>query len=129
MYKIGSIVELDSAEYELRHPKTGVGLGVIFTLAGPSHDRRTALQSARVKRAQATFAKEGRVDLPSFEEQQEQRLEDAIAGVIGWRGVDREYNQAAARAWFSDPREAWVVRQVVEAMGEQARFISDSASV
>ena len=128
MYQIGSIVEVESAEFELRHPKTGAPLGVVFTLAGPSHASRVALQSARVKRAQAVFAKEGRVDLPSFEEQQDQRIEDAVTGVIGWRGVAVEYSQAAARKWFSDPREAWVVRQVVEAMADQARFISDSAN-
>lgn len=127
MYQIGSIVEVESADYELRHPKTGEGLGVVFTLAGPSHQARVALQSARVKRAQAAFTKDGRVDLPSYEEQQEQRIEDVRAGVLGWKGADREFSPASAREWFSDPRQAWVVRQLAEAMGEQARFISDSA--
>lgn len=128
MYQIGSIVELESAQYELRHPKTGAGLGVIFTLAGPSHGVRQALQSARVARAQKVFQREGRVDLPSFEEQAEQRIEDACSGVLGWTGASEEFSPAQARKWFSDPREQWVVRQLSEALAEQNRFISDSAS-
>ena len=127
MYKIGSIIETETADYELRHPKTGVGLGVIFTLAGPSHDKRIALESARTERAQAAFRKSGTVELLSYEEQQAQRVETVIASVVGWSGVDREYSPAAARQWFSDPREAWVVRQLSEALNEQARFINDSA--
>jgi len=127
MYKIGSIVELESATYELKHPKTGEGLGVIFTLAGPSHAVRQSLQSARVARAQKVFQRDGRVDLPSFEEQAEQRIEDAVSSVLGWTGADVDYTPAAARKWFSDPREGWVVRQLTEALAEQTRFIEDSA--
>lgn len=128
MYKIGSIVELESASFDLKHPKTGAALGVTFTLAGPSHSARVALQSARVKRAQTVFQRDGRVDLPSFEEQQDQRIEDACAAVLGWSGVDGEFSPAAARKWFSDPHEAWVVRQITEALADQTRFIGDSAS-
>ena len=127
MYKIASITETETAEYEMRHPKTGAGLGVVFTLAGPSHDKRIALESARTERAQAAFRKSGVVELLSYEEQQAQRVETVIAAVLGWRGPDREYSPQAAREWFGNPREAWVVRQVADALNEQARFISDSA--
>lgn len=128
MYKIGSIVELESATFELKHPKTGAGLGLIFTIAGPSHAARQSLQSSRVARAQKVFQRDGRVDLPTFEEQAEQRIEDAVTSVLGWTGADTDYSPAAARKWFSDPRDGWVVRQLTEALAEQNRFIDDSAN-
>lgn len=127
MYKIDSIVELDTAEYTLRHPKTGAELGVVFTLAGPGHDKAVSLQSSRTARAQATFKKTGSFELLSYEEQQAQRVETAIARVLGWRGADVEYSKDAAREWFSKPSQQWVVRQIADALDETARFISDSA--
>lgn len=128
MYKIDSIVETDTAEYELRHPKTGAGLGVHFTLAGPGHDKSVALQSSRTARAQATFKKTGSFELLSYEEQQAQRVETCVARVLGWRGADVEFSRDAARTWFSDPKQRWVVNQISEALDENARFISDSAT-
>lgn len=128
MYKIDSIIELETAEYELRNPKTGAGLGVHFTLAGPGHEKAVALQSSRTARAQATFKKTGSFELLSYEEQQAQRVETVTARVLGWRGAEVEFSRDAARAWFSDPKQRWVVNQISEALDETARFISDSAT-
>lgn len=127
MYKIGSIVDAESAEYELKHPITGAPLGVVFTLAGPGHERRVALHAARTERAQEVFRRTGQIEMHSFTEQGAQRIETVTAAVLGWRGADRDFSYDAAREWFNDPRESWVVKQLAEAVADQARFIKDSA--
>jgi len=128
MFKIGSIADAESAEYELKHPVTGAALGVVFTLAGPGHERRVALQAARTERAQDVFRRTGQIEMLSVQEQEAQRIETVAAAVLGWRGADRDYSYDSAREWFNDPTQRWVVRQLADAVADQARFIKDSAN-
>lgn len=129
MFKIGAIRELESAEYELRNPKTNAGLGVFLMLAGPGHEKRVAFDAARVERQQASFKKSGVVELPGYEEQQAQTLELVCASVLGWRGLEDEFSPKAVRAWLGQPDQKWAVRQIANALADSALFISDSGDV
>jgi hypothetical protein len=130
MYKIGSIVELESATYELKHPKTGEGLGVIFTLAGPSH-AGSSVPAIGPRGASAEGIPARRARRSARRSKSRQSSASRMPSRRCWGGLVPTANTARPRpaSGSRDPREGWVVRQLTEALAEQTRFIEDSALV
>lgn len=129
-FEIGSIATVTEAEFELVHPRTRLGLGAFFTLAGPEHPMRKQWGIDQVRKARAQAA--ARSAAPAADDAQEQ-LDDykahVLSTVIGWRGIkkdgqDQPFSPSAAQALLLDPSSAWIVEQVVAVIGRSELFTS-----
>lgn len=139
-FDLDEIQDLQEAEIEIRHPKTGAGLGAFFTLAGPEHPQRRSLSMKLVRQARAEAARAGAAatqaqrsgkPLPvTFRDPEEDFSEsiNLLASItLGWRGVIRggeplPYSQGAVLELYSDPRCQWLVRQLQAAMHAEDVF-------
>lgn len=130
---LASISTLRSAEVEIVHPKTGVGLGVMFHLAGPEHPvrKRAGVEAARRLRDRLL------VDELDADATDQQELEVLVASTLGWRRKDDQgpvtfggaplaYSAEAARTLYTDPDRHWLRVQVRNALERRALFISGS---
>lgn len=137
---LDDVVEADTAEMELQHPQTGAGMGVWFTLAGPEHERRRAFSYAEQRDQRRRLAKVknlsiGKMLAESDPEDEEAKVTDyLVACTLGWRdlkiaGTSVAYSPEAARTLYTDPKRAYVRRQVKAFLEDSANFISSSSSV
>lgn len=135
---INSIIEQDSTEYELKNPKTEEGTGIFITLAGPEHEKRRAAAFAAQRRTRKQLAKvkgEGvwRALAESDPEEEEEQLTDSlVVCTLSWRNLELdgqpyEFSAENARKLYTDPRLAWVRRQVRAALDDANIFITSSA--
>ena len=121
--ELSNIIEQDSAEVELKNPKTGDGLGVFITVAGPEHEKRRATLYAAQRKTRKMLAKNKGADPWKLlaesdpEEEDEQVTDHLVACTLGWRNLDLngapyEFTAANARHLYTDAKFAWVRRQV-----------------
>ncbi len=135
---LNSIIEQDSTEIELRHPQTDDGLGIFMSIAGPEHDSRRAATFAAQRRTRRQLAKAKGNDVWKMlaeadpEDEEEHMTDFLVACTLGWRNLDidgrpLEFNAANARKLYTDPKRAWVRRQVRAALDDANLFIATSA--
>lgn len=129
---IANIIEVDSSEYELRHPTEQTPLGITFILAGPEHDARRDLDQQAQRRMRSRFSRTGQVQLDDPEEVREQVTRYLVGCTLGWRylvidGKPTDHSDAAAKALYENPRYAWIRRQIRAALDAQENFIRSSS--
>jgi hypothetical protein len=127
-----SIQDTDSVEFELKDPRDNkTPLGAFITLAGPEHPKRRTMVFAAQRRARVRMQKIGRLDFADPEEDEQAGIDMAVACTLGWRGIEEggkpvQFSEAAARDIYTRKGFTWIRRQVQDALGDQALFITDS---
>ena len=101
--------------------------GVTFTLAGPTHPVRKALDMARSRKVIQQYHKTGKMALPDPADAEATRTKDLATLTLGWDGYADDngpvqHSTAAAEALYSDPAMQWLCDQVDEALGNKALF-------
>lgn len=125
---IDSIEDLQEADIEITHPKTGAIVGTIRML-GPEHPVRRRMLFARIDRLNNDSLSGLR---PGAEEHYEE-MNDELADIVsGWNlvmgGKPLPFSKQAARELLSDPRRGWLRAQLVAARDNRERFIGASAN-
>lgn len=133
-FDLDDIQDLESAEIELLHPKTGNGLGAFVTLAGPEHPDRKRLTMAMIRRmrteqaraaaANAVAVRTGKqpaVNVTDPEDDTAETIENLAAITLAWRGMkfggqEMACTKQAALDLYRDPKRQWIVRQLIERM-------------
>lgn len=124
---------LAEAEIELKHPVTGVPVGVFVTIAGPEHERRKQRLFAMMRAQRAKIEKTGKFLASDPADDAADELETLVACTLGWRnmraaGAPIEWSAGACAALYADPKRAWVRDQVKQALDQRELFISGSAT-
>lgn len=102
--------------------------GVVFTLAGPTHPVRKAIEMAKSRKLIREANKTGRVTLPDPADAEAARPKDLAQLTLGWygyadeAGTPVEFSAEQAEALFSDPDLAWLLEQVEEGLGNKQLF-------
>jgi cytochrome P450 len=132
---LDSIATVDTADIELLHPITGESTGAFVTLAGPEHQQRKAevmaiLRRQRVRGVQQAqrFARGGKMDVQDPEEDERESMDMLARSILGWRGIKRNgqlvaFSAQAVKDLLSDPKCAWIVKQLLRAMNNDELFI------
>lgn len=129
MFEITSIKDALSAPIEIKHPVTGAALGPTFTLAGPEHPTRKAIDFAKQRKLRAAIQKSGKLELTDPADDELDAIEKLAACTLAWTGLSDggvavEYSPAAALKFYSTDGMGWLRAQLLAAMDERERFIS-----
>lgn len=127
LFDPATVDELEAADVTIVHPLTGKPTTMVVTVAGPQHQARRALLSARRQRMRDQLAETGKapVQTPALSDAED--LETLVECTIAWRGCAQPFSPAAARQLYSDPRRAWLRDQVHAALLDRQRFMTSSA--
>lgn len=132
MFKLESLADIDSAEVEIKDPTTGKGVGSFVTLAGPEHSIRKQRQLQRTRKLRQVFEKTGKFKLEDPEDREDENTQDLASSILGWRKVSLDgvtelpFSPVNVHKLLSDPKRAWLRRQLMEAMEDQVVFIQKS---
>lgn len=126
-YRVGSIADQSTGQYEALHPITGAPLGAFFTLRGPEHPQRKAVMHRLMRDARERAASGSPQDPADDEAEALALLADNI---VGWSGVlhpstgaPMPWTPEAARELVNDPEQQWLVDQLITATRRRALFI------
>ena len=109
---------LTEAELELKHPITGVPLGIFVTLAGHEHELRKQRLFSMMRAQRAKIEKTGKFLASDPADDTADELDTLVACTLGWRnmragGQQLEWSAGACAALYTDPKRAWVRDQVI----------------
>lgn len=131
-FNLRSIKTVDTAELSFKD-LDGNPTGVVFTLAGPTHPVRKAIEQAKSRKLIAEANKTGRIKLPDPADTEAEKPAMLAKCTLGWRGVvdengnDVMFSPATAEAMYADPELSWLADQVDEALGNKALFTKSAA--
>ncbi|HYF17690.1 MAG TPA: hypothetical protein VEA40_07445 [Ramlibacter sp.] len=138
---LDSIVEVDTAEYELLHPATGQPLGQVVTIMGPEHPKRKAMEQGRARELRLEFRKQGKMPVSDPVEDEAEAYETLITCtialadrkgerpvIVGGKPVTftEQTRGTVLRDFYTAPKRTWLAKQVLRALQEQDRFIESS---
>jgi hypothetical protein len=126
-FDLSTVEDVGTAEYELKHPITGEGIGAFILLAGPEHPDRRRITMALVRKMRADALRKSQKPQDPEEDLEESR-EMLVKITLGWRGIAKAgaplvFSAAAARELYADPKSQWLVKQLLSAMNDQELFI------
>ena len=133
MTNLRKIQSIPAAQVEIKD-ENGVGTGVLFEMAGPTHPKRKAITFAAARRAQSAFQQTGKFALDDPEEQAAQNTDNLAALTLGWKnftddsGAEIPFSQAEAAKLYADDGMAWLVDQLQAALNDKVRFMTRSAT-
>lgn len=120
---LSSLFASDTAEIQIKHPKTGETLeGVSITVAGNASEEyrrvRTELAKRRIESSRSI----------TVEELENSAMRMLVACIKGWKGiqmngVDYPFSAANAKELFGNPGYYWLKEQVEAGVGDVANFI------
>lgn len=124
--------------YTLKAPN-GDGTDVVFTLAGPTHPVRAALEKRQQSRGLREYNRKGKTSLPEDpDELKETVVERLIVCTLGWKNLvvedlfgDKpvEFNPANAKKLFSSDDYGWVRDNVAQALANVELFTKGSSAI
>ena len=126
-FNLKKIKTVETFKVEIKDEQ-GNPTGVVFTLAGPNHPVRKAVQMALNRKMIAHANKTGKVQLPDPEDAEKDRVKNLVSFTLGWTGygddagLEIPFSQATAQALYADPEMMWLADQVEAALGEKHRF-------
>lgn len=133
-FNLRSIKTAQTFDLEIKDTD-GNPTGVVFTLAGPNHPSRKALDMARNRQVINSANKTGRVILPDPADSEARKPKDLAVMTLGWSGYADEQGQpvpfapATAEAMYADPELQWLVDQVDEGLGNKALFTRSASAI
>jgi len=124
--------DVQTATVVLKNPATGAPTAATVNIVGPEHPTRKKIQMDRARRLRADFQRTGKLTVSDPLDDIDDETDFLVACVTDWAGLTSggkalEYNPAAVRALFTDPKRQWIRAQVKKALDEAERFISNSA--
>lgn len=128
-FNLRSIKTVDSFDLPIKD-QDGMPTGVVFTLAGPTHPARKAVEMAHNRRYVRAMHK-GQTPDPA--EAEATRAKDLSVQTLGWTGYVDESGQPvpfstqAAKDLYSEPQMQWLIDQVVEGLGNRALYTKGGA--
>lgn len=123
-----TLEQQDASEYKLTTP-AGDKTDIVFTLAGPTHPIRSALEKKITARGLREFNKKGKMQIGDDpDELREQQVERLVLCTLGWEnmemdGKEFDYSPQNARVLYSNQRFGWVRDQIDEALRGAENFI------
>lgn len=132
MFDIKSISDAQTAMVDVRDPVTNAPLGATFTVAGPEHPKRKAIEFARQRKLRATLQKTGKLELTDPADDELDQIDLLTECVLGWSGISDNgaeipFSKDAAAKLFATEGLGWLRGQLLAAMRENERFIQTSA--
>ena len=124
--------DIQTATVSLKNPATGAPTGATVDLIGPEHPARKKIQMDRARKLRTDFQRTGKISVSDPLEDVETQTDFLVACTAGWSGLTQGgaalvFSADAARALYTDPKRQGVRAQVVKALDEAERFISNSA--
>lgn len=123
---IANIVKYDEAiKYELVHPVTGDGLGIIFSVVSSASDQAKAIYRKQLKANVALQRKGKTIDVDEGEAQIIERL---AASIVGWDWADKEFREGAGAPEFNKSNIAdvlavdWIFDQISKQVNDIQNF-------
>lgn len=131
---LNSIIESDTGTYQLKHPVDGAPLGVTFTLAGPEHPVRQKITMQAARDMRRRVQKAGKLVLEDPEDEREQETGYLVACTLDWRDLEIAgkavaFSPTEARSLYTNPKFAWVRRQIRKALDDAEVFTVSSPKV
>jgi hypothetical protein len=131
-FDLESVISLDVAELQLRHPATRAPLPAFIQLAGPDHEIRRNLLHALMRERRQEFLSTGRAVPRDPAEDAADEVRVLVASTLGWRGLMRggkviEFSAGACAELYGDPRMAWVRDQVKAGADDAKLFLQTQA--
>ena len=144
MLDLDEVHDLDSAPYEVLHPRTQQPTGGVIVLAGPEHPARKEVVMAIMRRARAEAAlretqlieasrRPGRFKAPEAEVRDpavdmKEGIDNLVKATLGWSGIGKDgqliaYSPKAAEELYADPKYQWLVNQLLVALNSAELFI------
>lgn len=116
--KLESLKANTSIRHEVIHPLDGP-TGWIITLAGNDHPAtKAALREALDRR----MKRKTKLDL---DEDEREGIEILAARTLDWEGLDdKPFSRDAAREVYGMEGMGWIKGQLIQAMGDEARFFT-----
>ncbi|BAL77029.1 hypothetical protein [Bradyrhizobium cosmicum] len=139
---IGALDALDEGRLDIRHPKTRLPLGWVWTFYGPAHaatialaDRvsRDAMRRAVARRQAVLNGRQIEDEERSYDDIQRENVDNIIARTKGFSSVKLngellEFSPDKARELLLDRRKGWLIKQVLDYLGAEENFIQPSAT-
>ena len=123
---IFNIVKYDEAiKYELVHPASGDGLGIIFSLVSSASDQAKAIYRKQIKLNYALQRKGKTIDIDEGEAQIIERLS---ASIVGWDWADQEFREGEGAPEFNKSNIAdvltvdWIFDQISKQVNDIQNF-------
>lgn len=133
MFKVGTILDTDSAKVEVKDPMTGIRIASV-TLAGPEHPKRKSILFAKQRRMRNVLQRTGKIELADPADEEQDNIDMLVACTLDWDDfVDADGTKLAPtqdniRKVYTMPGHGWLRAFLLKAMDEQDRFISSSAA-
>jgi hypothetical protein len=133
MFKLGSIVDTESADIEIKDPATGKKIAQI-TLAGPEHPKRKALMYAKQRRVRASLARTGKVEFGDPIDDEAEKVDELVAATLAWDGFHDESGAIMpctaenVRKVYTFEKNGWLRRYLAAVADEHERFIKSSVA-
>jgi hypothetical protein len=129
---LDQVADQTSAEYTIRHPKTGAPTAAKLLLAGPEHEVRRQAVFGRMRARQLELERAGRISLPDPEADEADRTALVAVCTLGWTGLEEGgkplvFTVDAARKLYADPKKRWLRDQALQALDQRELFIGSSA--
>jgi len=141
-FNLSSIVAVDVVQLDIKNPATQQPVGWTWEIAGPTHQKTIAQrnQQAREAASESRMQRQQRLNgktvvLPE-DDIEANRIKNAnfwMERVLGWSPVsldgkeDYPYSKENGVKLLLDEKYGWLYLQLLEFLGEDARFLKISA--
>lgn len=132
-FDLNTLAQSDTAVYQLRHPKTAVGLKhedgkpVTITVSSQDSPRFKAMMRLRSNKRMDDIAGGGAAMRPTMEQMEIDAIDTLVAATVDWNievdGAKPKCTEAEVRKLYSDPRFGWVRLQIDAFIGDRGNFI------
>uniref|UniRef100_A0A2A3K104 Uncharacterized protein n=1 Tax=Alloyangia mangrovi TaxID=1779329 RepID=A0A2A3K104_9RHOB len=114
----------EGAEFELKHPGTGEGLGGFLTVQG--YDSEAVADAERELRRRAMRSKDKESATALLERMRVARAQAALIGMRGGSGETETVEKV--RALIEKPGWVWVVEQIEAFAGDRGSFFASAGT-
>lgn len=118
-------------EFELKNPLTGDGLDGYITVRGKLSPKMKKYNKSVFNKLQAKEIqnkKRGKDDRLDLDEAEQMQREAALARIVSWKGIEIEKGKELGnteeefKKVIDDPKNSWIVEQIIEESDNSANF-------
>lgn len=128
-----TLEQQDANEYALTTP-AGDKTDIVFTLAGPTHPVRAALEKKITGRGLRDFNKKGKMQIDEDpDDLRDQQVERLVLCTLGWKNMEMDgkaydFSAQNARALYANQRFGWLRDQIDAALRAVENFIKTQSA-
>jgi hypothetical protein len=133
MFKLGSIVDMESADIDIKDPATGKKIASV-KLAGPEHPKRKAIFYSKQRRMRASIARTGKVEFGDPIDDEADKIDELVAATLSWEGFADEEGVMLpctaenVRKVYTFEKNGWLRIYLSTVADERERFITSSVA-